>query len=82
MRFIAHITLDTPRANQAARTGFQAIPEILAQRKPGAAYFAALHGRRTVILHMDDPSQVGAVAEPWYLAFDAQVGSARPLRSI
>lgn len=22
---------------------------------------------------MDDPSQVGAVAEPWYLAFDAQV---------
>jgi hypothetical protein len=78
MRFIAHITLDTQRANQAARAGFQAIPEILAQQKPEAAYFAPLHGRRTriLILNLTDASQVGAIAEPWYLAFDAEVNIA------
>ena len=59
----------------AAKEGFKAIPQILAEQKPEAAYFAAEDGKRTafLFLNMDDPSQLPAIAEPWFLAFNASI---------
>jgi hypothetical protein len=51
------------------------IESILADLKPEAAYFAGDNGKRTGFIFFDlkDASQIPAVAEPWFLAFDAHV---------
>ncbi|MGA8443439.1 MAG: hypothetical protein WB762_13540 [Candidatus Sulfotelmatobacter sp.] len=51
------------------------IESILADLKPEAAYFAADNGKRTGFIFFDlkDTSQIPAVAEPWFLAFDAHI---------
>lgn len=49
--------------------------KILEALKPEAAYFTELNGKRTAILVVDlsDASQIPALAEPWFLTFDADV---------
>jgi len=56
------------------------IESILADLKPEAAYFCGGEGNRTAFVFFDlkDTSQIPAVAEPWFLAFNAQVRSIRP----
>jgi hypothetical protein len=51
------------------------IESILADLKPEAAYFAGDNGKRTGFIFFDlkDASQIPAVAEPWFLAFDAHI---------
>src|SRR3984893_11441347 len=51
------------------------IESILADLKPEAAYLAGDNGKRTGFIFFDlkDASQIPAVAEPWFLAFDAHV---------
>ena len=51
------------------------IDSILADLKPEAAYFAADNGKRTGFIFFDlkDASRIPAVAEPWFLAFDADI---------
>jgi len=43
--------------------------------KPETAYFTDDHGKRTayVFFELRDASQIPAVAEPWFLAFNAHV---------
>lgn len=46
---------------------------ILDDLKPEAAYFTEFDGRRSALLivNMDDTSQIPALAEPWFLTFNA-----------
>jgi len=69
------VTIPTEAGNAAAEGGFSQMPQILAEQKPEAAYFVAENGKRTAMLfiHMDDPSQLPAFAEPWFLAFNADI---------
>ena len=48
---------------------------ILDNIKPEAAYFTAMDGHRGGVLVVDvrNPSQIPALAEPWFLTFNAQV---------
>ncbi|MFZ0888561.1 MAG: hypothetical protein WA005_08930 [Candidatus Binataceae bacterium] len=63
--------------NAAARDGKlgRTIQSIVADLKPEAAYFIAEKGKRTALIFFDlpDSSHIPAVAEPWFLAFDAEV---------
>jgi hypothetical protein len=69
--------------NAAAKAGTlgPTIERILADLKPEAAYFFADDdGNRSgsIVFDMKDSSQIPAVAEPWFLAFNAKV-SFRPV---
>ena len=69
------IPVDTGNATIADGTLARTIETILNEFKPEAAYFAEENGKRTgyVFLDLKDPSQIPAVAEPWFLAFNAHV---------
>jgi hypothetical protein len=77
MRMLLKVTLDTTTANNAVRNGTlgSTIQSILDDLKPEAAYFAEDGGERTGYIFFDlkEPSQIPAVAEPWFLAFNAKV---------
>jgi len=75
MRFLFKVSMPVEAGNAAAKSGFGAIQSILAQQNPEAVYFAAEGGKRTgyLIIHMDDASQIPAIAEPWFLALNASV---------
>ncbi len=49
--------------------------KIMADLKPEAAYFTELEGHRggIIVVNMDNASQVPALAEPWFLTFNARV---------
>ncbi len=76
VRFLMKVSLPVETGNAAAKKdGFKAIQRILEQQKPEAAYFIAESGKRTAILivNMEDASQIAAISEPWFLAFDAAI---------
>src|SRR5438105_15778866 len=67
-------------AGQSRNPGFHG-EQILADLKPEAAYFFADdNGQRSgsIVFDMKDASQIPAVAEPWFLAFNAKI-SLRPV---
>jgi len=49
--------------------------KIMADIKPEAAYFTAVDGHRggILVVNMEDPSKIPALAEPWFLVFNAHV---------
>ena len=49
--------------------------KIMADIKPEAAYFTAIDGHRggIIIVNMEDSSKIPALAEPWFLTFNAHV---------
>jgi hypothetical protein len=51
------------------------IESIFSDLKPEAAYFATDNGKSAGLIFFDlkDVSQIPAVAEPWFLAFDANI---------
>lgn len=77
MRMMLTVKLETAKTNQVARAGKlgETIGKILAQTKPEAAYFVAEDGMRTGYLFFElaANSDIPAVSEPWFLAFDAEV---------
>jgi len=77
MRFLLKITIPVEEGNAAIRDGSlpRTIESILADLKPEAAYFSDGDGKRAayVFVDMQDPSQIPAMAEPWFLSFNAGV---------
>jgi len=84
MRMLVEIKIPTERFNVALRDGTadQTMQQILAETQPEAVYFSPRDGQRgvTLIVDMTDPSQIPALAEPWFLKFDATV-SIQPIMS-
>ncbi len=77
MRFFVKARMDVEAANALARAGKlgSTIQSIIEDLRPEAAYFVADGGQRTayLIVDMEDPSQLPAVAEPWFLAFNTDI---------
>jgi len=77
MRFLVKVNIPVEARNGAAKAGKlgTTIQSILADLKPEAVYFTDDNGQRTalVFLEMQDASQIPAIAEPWFLAFNASV---------
>jgi hypothetical protein len=77
MRMLLNIKFPPAEFNQAVRDGTvgRKIRRILEDTKPEAVYFTEQNGQRGAILIIDlpDPSKVPAFAEPWFLAFNANV---------
>ena len=77
MRMIVDVNFPIEPFNTLVRNGTvgQKIQQILADLKPEAAYFSERNGKRGGIFIVDitEPSQVPAIAEPFFLTFDASV---------
>ncbi len=78
MRMMMQIAIPVEAGNEAARTGalgpsFQRMLESL---KPEAAYFTTVAGGERggfIVFDMKDTSEIPALAEPFFLAFNARV---------
>jgi hypothetical protein len=80
---LLRVSIPVETGNAAAKDGTlgSTIEGILADLKPEAAYFFADdNGNRSgsIVFDMKDTSQIPAIAEPWFLAFNAKV-SFRPV---
>ena len=77
MRCLLKVTIPVETGNAAISNGSlpKTMESILGELKPEAAYFAEDGGQRTGFIFFDlkEPSQIPAVAEPWFLAFNAKV---------
>jgi hypothetical protein len=83
MRMLLRVSIPTDAGNAAAKAGTlsETIRRLVQELKPEAAYFFADDdGQRSgsIVFDMQDTSQIPAIAEPWFLAFNAKV-SLRPV---
>jgi hypothetical protein len=74
---LVHVKFPHEPFNAAVRNGTvgKTMERILADTKPEAVYFTEYDGRRGAIMIVDvaDASKVPALAEPWFLSFNADV---------
>ena len=77
MRMLMKVTIPVEDGNAAVVAGTlgPTIGSILGDLKPEAVYFAEENGERTgyIFVNLENPSQIPALAEPWFLAFNAKV---------
>jgi hypothetical protein len=77
MRTLLKVTIPVDHGNSGIEHGTlpKTIENILSDLKPEAAYFTTIEGKRSglIVFDLKDPSQIPMVAEPWFLAFNAQV---------
>ena len=77
MRMLMHVEFPLEPFNTAVRDGSvgQKMQKILEAIKPEAASFSEHNGRRggTLVVNVNDASDVPSLAEPWFLTFNAHV---------
>jgi hypothetical protein len=77
MRILLKVNIPVETGNAAAKAGKLGtiIQSILADLKPEAAYFSDDKGQRTgyLFLDLEEASQIPAICEPWFLAFNAAI---------
>jgi hypothetical protein len=77
MRMLLIVRLPHATFNAAVKDGSagRKTQAILEEVKPEAVYFTEMNGRRTVLLvvELESPARVPALAEPWFLTFEADV---------
>ena len=83
MRMLLRVSIPVEAGNAAAKAGTlgSTVEKILADLKQEAAYFFPDdNGQRSgsIVFDMKDSSQIPAIAEPWFLAFNAKI-SLRPV---
>ena len=83
MRMLLRVSIPVEAGNAAAKAGTlgSTVEKILADLKPEAAYFFADDNRNrsgAIVFDMKDTSELPAISEPWFLAFNAKV-SVRPI---
>lgn len=85
MRMMMKVSMPVEVGNAAVLNGTlgPAIQQILEDLKPEAAYFSDEDGKRTgfIFFDMKESSQLPAIAEPWFLAFNAHL-SVRPAMNV
>ncbi|BCS56019.1 panthothenate synthetase [Geobacter sp. SVR] len=77
MRMLMTVELPTAHFNVAVKDGTagRKLERILEQLRPEAVYFTEQDGRRSAIMivNLENPAQIPALAEPWFLTFNAEV---------
>lgn len=77
MRFLLKVNIPVEAGNAAAKAGTlgTTIQAILADLQPEAAYFTDNNGQRAgfIIFDMQNTAEIPAIAEPWFLAFNASI---------
>jgi hypothetical protein len=77
MRMLMHVRFPLEPFNSAVRNGTagEKIQRILESIKPEAVYFTEQNGHRggTLVVNVKDSSEVPALAEPFFLTFNAEV---------
>jgi hypothetical protein len=77
MRMLMKVTCPSEPFNSYVREGTAGakIKRILEKIKPEAVYFTEHDGMRgaIIVVKVKDASEVPSLAEPWFLAFDAEV---------
>jgi hypothetical protein len=77
MRTLLTIRFPVDEFNALVRKGTagEKINNILEATRPEAVYFTEQEGQRTaiVVTDLNDSSKIPALAEPWFLNFNAQV---------
>jgi hypothetical protein len=75
MRMLLDVVFPHEPFNALVRKGTAGgvIGKILEAIKPEAAYFTEQDGHRgaVLVINLEDPSQIPALAEPWFLNFQA-----------
>ena len=84
MKMLLDVTIPHEPFNTLVRKGVvgKKLEEILGALKPEAAYFTTQDGKRggILVVNLADPTKIPALAEPWFLTFNADV-KLRPFMS-
>lgn len=77
MRILVNVKIPHQPFNAAVKDGTAGskLSRIMEATKPEAVYFTGQNGHRGAVLIVDlpDPSKIPALAEPWFLTFQADV---------
>jgi hypothetical protein len=77
MRVLMNVRIPHAEFNAAVKDGSAGskLNRILESIKPEAVYFTEQNGHRgaVIVVDMPDPSKIPALAEPWFLTFNADV---------
>jgi hypothetical protein len=77
MRMLLHVEFPLEPFNTYVREGTAGakVQKVLEAIKPEAAYFSEYDGRRggTLVVNVSDASQIPALAEPFFLTFNAEL---------